>query len=815
MEFTKIWPIERALGVHWCIENDSFGFRISLKDVPLTRRSILATISSIYDPIGIAGPFVLKGKRVLQLITAEKKGWDEPVSGEHIRLWNSWKSSLVHLEALSVPRCYKPADFGDVKEISLHSFSDACDIGYGVGIYLRQVNQVGNICVSLVMGKSRVCPLKAITVPRLELTSATVSVKVTAMVKEELAVNKLTGIYWVDSKIVLGYIHNDRKRFRVFVANRTQTIRNYTDKSHWKYVDTHDNPADFASRGILPNEVEKVKMWLSGPSFLQKPQESWPIEENSFEIPESDSEVKSTVSVSHVNVCGTFPDILEMFELRISRWDKMKRVMSLMLKFINNCRGQKTADKLTADNMQVAENTLIKLVQTKYLQKELQFYQSKSLVNLLSNPSAKTHRSDLTKLDPFIDDQSILRVGGRLGKSSDISLSKYPAILPKKILITQWIVEYYHKKVQHCGRTTTISEMRNDGFWICGIGTLVRKVIFMCVWCRYLRGSVGCQKMAHLPDSRTISEGPFSYTGVDMFGPFLIKQRRSQVKRYVALFTCLSVRAVHLETTSSMSTDSFIQALRRFVARRGKVRSIISDNGTNFIGANRELKKAWEEMDHDKISDFLSKENCDWITWKTNPPHASHMGGSWERQIRTVRSILTAQLKDHSKTLDEESFRTFLCEAECIVNSMPLTVENIEDPSSEILTPSHILTMKSKVVLQPPGIFQKCGVYCRKRWRLVQSLANQFWIRWKREYLYILQTRNKWKTPTRNFKVNDVVLVKEDNTPRNMWPLARITNVFPDEHDNLVRIVEIKTASSKSSLKRPIHKLVLLVGSDE
>ncbi len=407
-----------------------------------------------------------------------------------------------------------------------------------------------------------------------------------------------------------------------------------------------------------------------------------------------------------------------------------------------------------------------------------------------------------------------MRVGGRLRKSNFINSTKHPVILPKCIA-SQRLAESFHRSVQHSGRTTTVCEIRQSGFWIVNVNSCVRSIIHKCVRCRLFRGKLGEQKMADLPDDRISCEGPFVYSGVDMFGPFLVKEKRSSVKRYVALFTCFSSRAVHIETTKDMTTDSFINALRRFLSRRGYVKSIRSDNGTNFVGAETELREAWEEMDHEKISEFLLAERCDWIHWERNPPSASHMGGAWERQIRTIRAILTSLIKDHPVKLDDESLRTLLCEAESIVNSRPLTTENLSDVSSNVLCPANILTMKSKVVLAPPGVFQKEDTYCRKRWRAVQYLANQFWTQWRKEYLLSLQKRNKWSSPKRNFQPNDVVLIKDDDIARNQWPMGRVVDIKESSCDGLVRSVTVCSASTGSTLRRPIHKLVLLVGADE
>ena len=320
--------------------------------------------------------------------------------------------------------------------------------------------------------------------------------------------------------------------------------------------------------------------------------------------------------------------------------------------------------------------------------------------------------------------------------------------------------------------------------------------------------------MSDLPEERISSEAPFTYCGVDMFGPYGVKEGRKELKRYCALFTCLSSRSVHIEVTCSMDTDSFIQALRRFVGRRGSVRIMRSDNGGNFIGAENELKEAWEEMDHSKISDFLSAINCDWVDtveWERIAPTASHMGGAWERQIGTVKRVLNSMLRAPDRLLDHESFCTLLTEVEAIVNSRPLTLEDVNDPESLPLSPSQLLTMKSKVLMPPPGVFQKADVYCRKRWRAVQYLANVFWDKWRKEYLHSLQTRSKWSKPMRNFEIGDVVLVKDEDVTRNKWPMAVVSEVFPGK-DDLIRSVNVRFASG-SVLKRPIAKLVLLLES--
>jgi len=292
-----------------------------------------------------------------------------------------------------------------------------------------------------------------------------------------------------------------------------------------------------------------------------------------------------------------------------------------------------------------------------------------------------------------------------------------------------------------------LSELRSQ-YWILNANCVVKHFISKCVVCHHLRGTTGEQKMADLPKERITPSPPFTYCGVDYFGPFYIKQGRKDVKRYGVLFTCLASQAVHIETANSLETDSFINALRRFIARRGPVCEIRSDQGTNIVGAERELKKALDELDHSAIQRNLCRDfNADWIIqWKQNPVAASHMGGVWERQIRFVRSILSALMREHGHTLDDESFRTLFTEVECIINSRLLTVPSSDPEDLDPLTPNYILTMKSRVVMPLPGNFQKADLYLCKRWKRVQYLL-VFWSRCRKECVQNLQQRVKWNRP--------------------------------------------------------------------
>lgn len=470
---------------------------------------------------------------------------------------------------------------------------------------------------------------------------------------------------------------------------------------------------------------------------------------------------------------------------------------------------------------------LIKAAQSKAFPEETEALATKShQENGIVGKSVK-RTSPIHRLKPIVDDDGVLRVGGRLHQTELPYDVKHPVLLPKKAHLTDLVIRHFHQRTGHQGRARTHAEIRSSGYWIVNGSSLIGHHISKCVTCRKLRASPQQQVMAELPTDRFEQVPPFTFSAVDYFGPFYIKEGRKEMKRYGVLFTCMASRAIHLEIATSLTTDSFLNAYRRFVCRRGPIQQLRSDQGTNFVGAKNELEAALHEMNHNKIQRELLQDNCDWFAWKMNVPHASHMGGVWERQIKTVRSVLTGLLENHGNQLDDESLRTLMIEAEAIVNSRPLTTDDLTDPDSQdVLTPNHLLTMKSSIILAPPGNFQRADVYSKKRWRRVQQLADEFWQRWRKSYLQSLQTRQKWTTPMKNVEVGDIVILKDDSVPRNCWKLARVETTYPDA-DGYVRKVKVavadqsrdvkgkRTGATVSYLERPIHGLILLMSHKE
>ena len=358
---------------------------------------------------------------------------------------------------------------------------------------------------------------------------------------------------------------------------------------------------------------------------------------------------------------------------------------------------------------------------------------------------------------------------------------KHPILISGHQHVAKLIVRHYHEKVGHQGRHFTEGAIRAAGYWITGMKRIIANLLYNCVKCRRLRGPTCHQQMAELPEERVKPSPPFSFVGVDMCGPWEVTTRRTRGgaahwKRWAALFTCLGTRAVHIEVVEEMSASSFINALRRFTAIRGSVKEYRSDRGTNFVGGTRELQMDTINIEDGLIKGHLSTEGS---VWKFNPPHASHMGGSWERMIGMTRKILDSMLHEHKgPKLTHEVLTTLMAEISSIINARPLVPVSTDPESPFILSPSVLLTQK---ITDTPDVLLNLStkdMYCSS-WKFVQALADRFWARWRREYLHMIQKRAKWTDKCLNRKVGDVVLLKDNSVPRNEWPLAVVDEVYP------------------------------------
>ena len=695
------------------------------------------------------------------------------------------------------------------KDVEVHIFSDASEQAIAASAYLKVTDNDGHISIRFLMGKGKLAPVRGHTIPRLELCAAVLATEIAEIISIQLDIPLTSMYYYSDSKVVLGYISNQTRRFYNYVSNRVDLILKVSKADQWSYISTDKNPADSCTRSIFSISDVMQLPWILGPQWLcdtkkiQADTLCFPLIE-----PDCDVEVRPlSINVSvkpESNGLGT-----ERFE-RFSSWKSLIRAVMCLQRLVNMCK-TRTNSQLDnwshSDAIQKAELLVLKELQQECFLKD---------IKLLSEKKQLSKDSRIAHLAPFLDENGLLRVGGRINAAINQLPAKEinPIILPKGSHITTLILRNFHEKTKHQGRLFTEGAVRSGGYWAIGAKRMISSLIHNCVTCRRLRRSREIQKMADIPPERLTPGPPFTSIGIDTFGPWEIVTRKTRggaanSKRWAILFTCLVSRAIHIEIIEEMSSSSFINALRRFLALRGPVKLIRSDRGTNFIGASEEMKIDTIKVENGPVQQFLQTSG---ITWKFNVPHASHMGGIWERMIGMTRKILNSMLlESRSKTLTHEVLVTFMCEVCAIINSRPITPISTDPDEPMIISPYMILTGKVDFLPVVSDSLDIKDIH-RAQWKHVQVLADIFWRHWRKDYLNILQSRRIWKNKHSNIKVGDVVIIRDTVVNRNYWPMGVIERTFESD-DGLVRKVEVRIIrDGKPTLfTRPVHELVLLL----
>ena len=798
-------PEQGALGVSWDLPGDVLKVRCTIPIKEFTKRGILSVIGAIYDPLGFVAPVTLRGRLLQREFLSPPNGeeektyeWDEPLPPHYRDQWDLWLVQLEHVSTVQLARCFHPPKFSKVQRSELHVFCDASSEAVGLVLYLRQIGELGEVSVAFIFGNSKVAPRSAQTIPRLELCAALEAARAAAHIKSEIGVTIDQVAYYTDSMIVLGYLHNEVKQFKRYVHTRIENITQLTDKLDWRYVPSNLNPADIATK---PHTVQALRAsdWITGPLFLRSNAPELPFKKPKVEVqlPETQPRPTALIVQREASCVGN------LYANNFSSWVKMYTVLKFVLLFLAGCRRR---DLTESAAQQKASSMLVA-----WCQKE----KFRETYDTLLKGDALCKQDKLLVLDPFMDDESTIRVGGRLRHASLPYHEKHPILLPRDHPLTTAVWRHFHVLGKHQGRHITNALIRQGGFFILQGKRLTTKLINNCVPCRRSRGSRATQKMADLPTDRLAEVPPFSNTGIDVFGPFVVRNgrntRRSNAtkKMWVLICTCLVSRAVHLETLSTLDTNCFQLALRRFIAIRGTCERIRSDHGTNFVGAINQDNPTLSAEDLKR-----GVEACGLI-WEMIPPHASHFAGVWERKIASVKKIFyaswTAIGRGH---LSVEEFQTLLQEAASVVNHTPLG-EIVDDPNEPLpISPATLLHLNTKSSTAVETFSEaEIGGYTKRRWRYVQALAEDFWKRWRSDYLTNLQRRSKWKRSAPNILVGDVVLIKE-TAPRNYWPMGIVQQASPGA-DGLVRKVVVKCKPSPNgkarSFERAIHDLVVLV----
>lgn len=772
----------KTLGIYWDPNNDYFTYKIHQKEQKKwTKRIILSEIASIYDPLGWLTPLIVKCKIIMQDIWKSKIDWDDAVPEDIFKEWMKIREEIPLVETFKIPRWLGTTN----DEVELFGFADASKRAFGSVIYSRQRNGDGYL-IRLVSAKSRINPINNTnSIARSELNAAVLLVE--HMTKTELAMKvKANKVFFSDSQIVLAWNNSHLKKRDPYVDRRVRQMQRGSSPQDWYYVKSEDNPADIVSRGALPSKFINLELWREGPSWITRWEKGTP---EQFTTDEEIIPIKQMVLVTTLEE-DSFSHILE----KDIRWGKLKRIFAYVMRWQNKLRGRNWKNGIMdAEELLNAEMRIIRHVQKTEWSSEIK--------NLKEGVGIKDNK--LQPLNPIIDLNGIIRIGSRILKSELPAAMITPIILPKNHSVTKKIIIYYHEKLFHAGTQLTLTNLR-ERYWIPQGRSTVNLQLRKCILCHKYRNQNMQQLMGILPKSRVTPSNCFTHTSVDYAGPMEFKgvgKGSRPTKGYVAVFVCMCTKAIHLEAVPDLTSEKFINAFNRFISVENKPTHMYSDNGTTFVGANRflekELKEAIMNAEQDALSFFADSE----IVWKFNPPTASHMGGLWEAGVKSMKTHLKTYL--NGRIFNFEEMQTILYRIAACLNTRPICGLS-EDPNDlESLTPGHFMRNMPKHILPGRNLLEE-RVGTADRYRLQQQVLQSIWKRWQGEYLTRLHERSKWTKEQENIKVNDLVLVKEDNLPPGKWRLGRILDVHPGP-DNLVRVVTVKTKDN--ILKRPIHKL--------
>ena len=674
-----------------------------------TKREIISSIAKTFDVLGWMAPAIVIMKVLFQHLWELKLNWDKEIPPELQRKHQQLKSQLPLLKDKAFSRCYFRAS-SVKKSVQLHGFLDATENAYAAVVYLRATYSDGPPTVVLVASKTKVAPLKRLSIPRLELCGAQLLAKLLHSIRLALGIDIDNVFVWCDSTIVLYWLDGSPRRFKTFVGNRVFNILSLFPSSAWNHVPTSSNPADCASRGLFPQELLNFDLWWSGPTWLQIDPIDWPF-----------PPVVSQSSTSEdKNVCTVVPNSSKWIEDQFSSYDQLLRINAWIRRFIFNLKAKGLQKSLNLDaslsvvEIHSSETHVFSLAQNRHFNDEFsRLYHDKPL---------KSH-SRLISLNPFVGKDGLLRVGGRLSNSSLSFDQKHPPILPKNDVLTTLFVSCLHVSLYHCGPSLLLNFV-GAKVHIIGARRLIRDVCRKCVTCRRSTARAEKQQMRQLPSARVNPSPPFTNTGMEFAGPFLLKKGHTRkpviVKAYLCIFVCFSTKATHLECVSDLSMEAYMAAFKRFIARCGLPLEVYSDNGYNFKGAHNDLKELYKFLlansTKDSIHHYLLNHR---IKWNFSPERAPHFGGLWEAAVKSAKMHLRRIIGQ--QILNFEEFSTLLCQVESCLNSRPLLpLSSLPDDAIEVLTPGHFLI--GRLLLSLPEANLREVRSPLKRWMLVNDI---------------------------------------------------------------------------------------------
>ena len=803
--------IVKVLGMIWHVVEDILKTRSEIDITnPASKRDVLRAISSIYDPLGLFIPATVEAKLFVQTLWMDNLDWDDSLSSERQMKWENIAKELQFIEMMKVPR-HIPVSEQDHKE--LVCFTDASESVYAAVVYILTFSK--GICANLIFSKLRLAPMKKLSIPRLELLGVLIGVRCLSFVESELKQHIHRKILYTDSQCVLKWL-TSTKSLSVFVTNRLKEIK--AADIHFRYVASADNPADIATRGITPENLQNFSLWWKGPDWLMTAPETWPTwnvdEVNRKVIEAIESEYKDNKVMYEAGLTATDKNItsppLGIDDAKFSSLKRLIRVTAWCLRFVTRLRKQgKDTGPLNAKELSKAKVMWELFVQERGF--------SETIVALkCQKPSNLAQQLGLQ-----VDDNGILRCKGRLTHAGIDEDARLPKLLPNKDNYTRLVIHDTHKRLFHAGVSHTLAQVRSE-YWILKGRASVKEVLKGCRTCRKWEGGpYKMPSMPPLPSQRVTQSHPFTHTGLDYFGPLYIRDNSGSRKVWVCLFTCLVVRAVHLELIRDMTSEQFLLCMRRFIAQHGTPHSFISDNASQFKLAKNVITKAWIEVEKDtEVQDYVSQKGIEWHFIKEMSPW---MGGCYERMVGLAKRALRKTLGALSLTHDQ--LQTVLMEIASVINSRPLIyVTDDLNSNNTLLTPAHFLTMNTSTGIPESGdvtdpqYLQKMSSTQRllDAWKTGVKHVDRFWTIWRKEYLLSLRERTEKHLSSPRVQshcspsVGDVVIIHE-NLPRGSWKLGKIQELI-NSQDGKTRAARV--LCKKKTLVRPLNLLYPLECSE-
>lgn len=792
----------KVLGLYWNKTNDQFEYHFQLLENDEARRDIskrivLSEISRLYDPMGWIAPIIITAKIFMQKLWKSKLAWDESLTPQLLIEWQQFKIDLPSVKKIAIPRWLQGKETDDVE---LHAFADASQSAYAAAVYLKTKNSEGSTSVNLVTAKTKVAPVeRQISIPRLELCAALLAAKLVYEVSQIMNIPQSKIFAWSDSTVVLAWIAGEPGRWTTFVSNRTSEILTSLDRDQWRHVRTDQNPADIASRGLPAPELSENQLWWHGPNWLQSDNHK-KTNCNNFETTEETRAIKTlTATVNKKD---------EFIWTRFSSLSKMLRVLSYCKRFLNL---RKPKDQRIISNRTVNKEETEEILQ--FCTRETQAMHFQEEINCLRSGQSVSKRSQLYTLHPVLDENGVLRVGGRIHEAQEKYDKRHPVILPSDSHLTMLIIRDAHQRTLHGGPQLMLNFLRSK-YWLIRARDKVKKYFRNCITCVRYSQQNNTQLMGQLPEDRLKPMRPFKISGVDFTGHINLRfspgRGTKSYKGYICLFICFFSKAIHLEAVSDLTSSGFIAAFRRFVSRRGHCQTLYSDNGTNFIGAAKELREMFDRSKSqlpDELHHLLANEGT---TWKFIPPRAPNFGGLWEAGVRSAKTHLKKVIGDSTLTFEE--LTTLLTQIEACLNSRPLSYlsDNPDDPMP--LTPGHFIIGEPLLTIPDETYEEKDNISNLRRWKYCQKMMNDFWKKWSNEYLVTLNQRYKWTTKKTEPEIDDIVIIRDKNIPPAKWWLGRIVEKHKGK-DNITRVVSIKTKNGVC--KRACNNLCFLPKSTE